>query len=385
MKKKVGEYVKTYAIGAVIDNIRDAFSVISDKKNLEEKNWNFQWLKIDSVQKIWDKIIIAGSFNNSNVKVRYDLKTGKLFMNSLIHKDEVDPNKISIWDTSSISNPDSINFPIWEIKPFNDVLNDYYRLPPHKSKDDTNNKMFFEKNFWEFNWGWRKDKEDKEDKEGEKAQMTVWIPIRPKVPRNVDERKQNTENILHSQIKLIGKIVREKTEAQAQKNSTIINLMTTFNIIPDQKIFNSLNFYKGSNLFDVIQIFDNSDSSDLEYFNNIFMPELGEKYLWLEWWKKNLTRQKTKNEEKVAEILDYNGTDKMIMWLKDNIKNFDPNQFSAWIAEFKESHQLWFINLIKQFLVDESSQLDKEKMKFFIKHIKERNQDIELAERLNDI
>jgi hypothetical protein len=55
--------------------------------------------------------------------------------------------------------------------------------------------------------------------------------------------------------------------------------MTTFNIIPEKKIFNSLDFYKDSNLFEVIQIFDNSNSLDLEYFNNVFMPEMGGKYL----------------------------------------------------------------------------------------------------------
>jgi hypothetical protein len=38
MQKKVGEYVKTYAIGAVIDNVREAFSVIIDGKNTKEKD-----------------------------------------------------------------------------------------------------------------------------------------------------------------------------------------------------------------------------------------------------------------------------------------------------------------------------------------------------------
>lgn len=379
MKKKVGECVKNYAIGAVIDNVREAFSVIIDEKSTKEKDWNFQWLQIDSVQKIWDKIVIAGSFNKSDVKVRYDLKTGKLFMNSLIHKDEVNPNKISIWDTSSISNPDSIDFPIGEIKPFNDVLNDYYKLPPHHSENSRNNKIHSERKFWKPTSEWEKHKRD------EKTQIPV--PIRPNIPRkdNIQE-KENAEKILHSQINLISKEVKKNTEAQAQKNSTIINFMTTFNIITDKKNFNNLDFYKDSNLFEVIQIFDNSDPLDLEYFNNIFMPEIGKKYFWLKWWENNLMRQATKNEEKVAEILDYNGKDSMIMWLKDNIKNFNPNQFS-WKNKFDAPHQLWFVNLIKQFLLNDSAQpqINKEKMENFINYVETRNPDVELGNRLNDI
>jgi hypothetical protein len=58
-------------------------------------------------------------------------------------------------------------------------------------------------------------------------------------------------------------------EIQAQKNSAITNFLRTFNVLPNK--FNP-DFEKESNIFDALQIIDNSDTKDIEYFNNKFMP-----------------------------------------------------------------------------------------------------------------
>jgi hypothetical protein len=41
-----------------------------------------------------DNIILSGKFDGSDIKVRYNLKTGDLFMNSFL--DKINPDKISI-------------------------------------------------------------------------------------------------------------------------------------------------------------------------------------------------------------------------------------------------------------------------------------------------
>ena len=374
LKTKMWETVKTYAIGAVIDNVKDVFSMASNEWNQNEKSWKFKWFELNTdkpVIKHWNNIIISGLFNGSDVKVRYNLKTGELFMNSLIHKDEVNPNKISIWDKSSIENPDSIDYPIWTIKPFNDILNDYSKLPPKLPENNINNLPSPEKRIWQswFNrWNWNRP-----------IQNITKVPSQPNIPKKeeIKAREEKTKNdMLNSQMDLISEAVKQNSEAQVHKNSVITKFFKTFNIW----WFNSLDFNKWSNLFDMIQIFDNSDSSSLEIFNDIFMPEIME-HSWLKWWDNNAYQDK--KNKKSEKIFDYDGSDENIIWLRDSFNNFKPSQFS-WVANFEASHQLWFVKLIKEKLLDDSnSKLDKTKMNNFKKYIIDFDPEKELDKKLD--
>ena len=306
-----------YAIGAVIDDVRDAFSTVSNNENIDDINWNFNWFKLNEelpVEKVWNDIIIRGSFDGSEVKVRYDLETWKLFMNSFLHKLSVD--KFNIWDNSLI------DLQIGQIKPFNHVLNEYNTSLKSSSYDNSNNEV---------------------------------------------------DKVLDSQMDLIGNAIKENSQNQAYKNSAITNFMRTFNIVSDSWRFNSFDFNNWSNLFDVIQILDNSDSSNLEYFNNVFMPTVME-YSWLKYWEKNIIQDK--KNKKSETIFEYNGDNDNKKYLKDKIKNFNSEQFS-WIANFNSNHQLWFADLVRLKITSWSKpnwKLDIKKMDDFIKDIKGENE-----------
>jgi hypothetical protein len=149
--------------------------------------------------------------------------------------------------------------------------------------------------------------------------------------------------------------------------------MKTFNITSSPWRFNSFDFNNWSNLFDVIQILDNSDSSNLEYFNNVFMPTVME-YSWLKYWEKNIIQDK--KNKKSETIFEYNGDNDNKKYLKDKIKNFNSEQFS-WIANFNSNHQLWFADLVKLKITSWSKpnwKLDIKKMDDFIKDIEGENE-----------
>lgn len=389
IKTKINETVRTYAVGAVIDNVRDAFESIPKWQDSKS-----EWFKLDikdPVIKIGDYIIISGSFNNSNVKIRYNLKTGELFMNSFLHKDEIDPNKISIWEISSIEHPESINHPIWKIKPFNDVLNDYYKFPPYSQTNyDTRNWPSFWDNSWmnpENNpnpshdnlrhWNilpWSKPPH----------QVQVWWPtwLQPRINQSKPEyRKLETQRILSSQIDLISDAMEKHIKCQTLKNLAITNFMKSFNVISDWK-YNSRDFNRESNLFSMIEIIDNTynisddnkynnDYQSLEYFNNEFMPKIME-YSGLIWGQRNESQDK--KGKKSERIFSYEWDNKNINLLIDKVKNFNPEQFS-W-ANFNWSHQLEFVELIKKKVIkgtEPNRKLDIDLMKGFLESLDVEN------------
>ena len=144
--------------------------------------------------------------------------------------------------------------------------------------------------------------------------------------------------------------------------------MKTFNIITDNQEDKSLEFNDWSNLFDFIQLVENSDSQTLDKFQ-IFMekiinPELS----WLEWWKNNLLWSKL--------TFDKNNFNKNKSLVINNIEDFSnsPEKFNRDnVQSFGSSQQLWFAQLIIDNITDDSGKpnwkLDPEKMDKFIYHL----------------
>lgn len=317
-------------------------------------------------------------------------------MNTFLHR--LSPSKIRIGEDSSI------DYKIWAIQPFNDVLNDYYKFP---SRPSNNNEIHNWPKSWRDAWinpnnHQRPIHEGMESEHGfplgrPPHQVSLsWGNVWPEMPRldesNINSRREETANILNSQITLIGRAIKDNTESQTQKNSAINKFMKTFNIIWNVWEFSSLDFNKWSNLFDVIEIIENTwdikngDIQALEYFNNTFMPKIME-YSWLNWWERN--EYQDKENEKAKRIFNYNGDNESINYLKNKIENFNPEQFS-WIADFNASHQLWFADLIKEKLVTWNElylKLDILKMENFIKdlEIEEKDIDKDLDRQLTSI
>lgn len=397
MEVKVNETVKTYAIWAVIDNVRDTFDAITGWQS-----WDFKWFQLNKenpVKKEWNNIIISGLFNGTEIKVRYNLKTGELFMNSFVHR--LSPDKISIWKTSSL------DYPIGTIKPFNDVLNDYYKLPTNSHSQEREDKRVLPHN-WGKHWVGPKDHPRNHGKdvpwnslapnESHQHKPTGWS-IGPEIPKinenNASSRKQETEKVLNSQIDLIGQAIKDNTESQAQKNSAIIGFLKTFNVTSTESSFSSWEFNRWSNLFDIIEIIENTwnikngDIQSLEYFNNEFMPTVME-YSWLKWWTRN--EYQDTNNKKAEKIFNYDGDNEKIKFFRDKINNFNPKQFS-WIANFDSSYQLWFIDFIKEenlkFITWNWPNwiLNISQMREFIKDLEtiDKEADIKLEEELADV
>ena len=332
-KKSIDETVRTYAAGAVIDNIRDIFADISEKFWWEV--WS-KWFKLNQkepIKKDWDNLLISGEFNWAEIKVRYNLDTGELFMNSFFQR--TSPTKISI------GNSDNIDYPIWQIDSFKDILNNYYKAP----RLTTSHKR----------WS--------HDNEG-----------------GISNKKKDITSKLNSQIDLIGEAVVLWTEKQSSKNSAIEQFMKTFNIIRSDEWFGTLDFNQWSNLYDFINIVDNNtDNQALEYFNNTFMPKIMEKS-WLQWWENNLHQDKN-SEESRRTFSDDEWENKSIQYLRSKIENFNPDQFK-WNANFDASHQLSFVDVIKEKVIDPTSwNLNISNMESFIieldKEDSESNGDIE--------
>ena len=365
-KTKIDETIKTYAIGTVIDNVKDTFLTISEKQN-----WNFKWFefKEENAVKIYNNcLIISGYFNGSNIKVRYDLKTGKLFINSFINK--VDAENFRIWNNLWIDEE------VWKIPAFEEVLANY--VPNNSPKDSINipavpprgpeipnidhkrpsNNMQTEL---------RQQKPNIHD-----MRNNIIPPNRGMNNEDLNSKKDEIQNILDSQINLVSKAIENCTEGQAQKNSIINKFMKTFNIMPNSSDVKSLDFNTSSNIFDVIQIVSNTadpekgDIESLEYFDNKFMPVIM-KYSWLEWWNRNEYQNKKNGDSE--KIFNYDGNNENKNYLKNKVKDFNPDQFSG-VGLFDGSQKLLFADLITEKIIiweKPSWKLNKLKMERFLK------------------
>lgn len=332
-KDTVENSIRESAIWSVIDGVK---STLSSK-----------WFKFNSknpVKRHWNDIIISGEIEWSErtkwtmIKVRYDLDTGKLYMNSVIQKSN-DNSKITLSNNSEINN-DKINEEIWELPKFDDLLKNEYNL------------------------GW--------DNENNK-----WLPTRP-WRLNREKLWNNMKNkinwLINKNVSLLTETIIDNSKRESTKMSTITKFMKSFNITSDTWWFSSLDFNKWSNLFDLIQIIDNTwdkktgNLESLEYFDSEFMPTIM-KYSWLKWWERN--ENQDKQNEYSEKLFKYKGNDD-IGSLRDKIKDFNPDQFS-WVADFREDQQLQLAEFIKKFTGSESApnwKLDIGKMKNFVFDLK---------------
>ena len=76
--------------------------------------------------------------------------------------------------------------------------------------------------------------------------------------------------MLYANLDMISNAIVDNTKKQSARNTTVTKFMKTFNIMLDDQEDKTLDFNDGSNLFDLLQIIENSDSAVLEKFQ-IFM------------------------------------------------------------------------------------------------------------------
>ncbi len=301
------------AIWSVIDNIRNIFT--EDQENVEWNTWN-KWLKLknqDPVVIEWDYLKISWEYDWADVIVRYNLKSGEIFMNSFLQQSS-DNSKITLWN-NSIANQS-----VWSLTSFDNIL-------------------------------------------------------------------ANSDS-LNSQIKLLNEIVVDKSKKQSTVNSIIIKFMKTFNIVPSQWEFKSLDFDTNSNLFDFIQIINNTgdqkngDIQSLEYFSDVFMPTIM-KYSCLKWWNNNLYGSQKNEENANTYDTTFNPDNKnpYILSIRESANNFSQNiqKFQPGSTlNYDSNYQLWFANFINKNFTEWNKpnwKLSFSKMRDFVKHLETDNKE----------
>ena len=107
------ENKNNYAAGVIIDNIRGIFSENQENK-WEKINSR---LRLNSVKIEWDDLVMLWKYDEVNMMVQYNLKTGEIFMNSFFQYSN-DQSKITLWDNLSIRQS------VWYLAPFDNILTD---------------------------------------------------------------------------------------------------------------------------------------------------------------------------------------------------------------------------------------------------------------------
>ncbi len=338
---------KTYALGEIIENIKKLFSRINTG-NLWKLMW-FELNKENPADIVGDCLFLRWKLNGTDINIKYDLSSGKLFMNSFVKK-SFNPDKINIGNTQP-------NTQIWTIDSFDSIL-EWYDFDSIIQPAENSNEME--------NVGYQPNPEDEPDP----SQMT------PKMLEGL------TKNKLFFNLQQIWKFAGKEVEIQAQKNSAITNFLRTFNVLPNK--FNP-DFEKESNIFDALQIIDNSDTKDIEYFNNKFMP-LFMDYCWLLWWEDNsdgCKRSKT-NGDRYGFAPDTNrydftfnedneAEDEDAYFIRKYAKAFDMNPDKLkWKWNYNADYQLWFADFIKSDKISSWNKLNQSSMEDFINNLEDK-------------
>ena len=250
-------------------------------------------------------------------------------MNSFLQHDG--STKIIIW------NVDIANYKIWQLETFDNVLVNYS------------------------NEEWQQKLDDNRISQNHNPYNNF---------RTKDNKNKKFEPFL-TQINLIEDAIIAWTEKQSERNSVITNFMKTFNIILDTQESKSIDFNDWSNLFDFLQIIENSEPDVLANFQN-FMKIIMDDYSWLKWWANNiLGSQKNK---KTDITFDENNKNKYISLVRESAKSFskNPTIFKNKV-NFKSDSQLGFVRMIIENITNGASKpnwkLDATKMRDFLYHL----------------
>ena len=397
MEWKAGDTIRNYAIWSVIDNVRYIFADI-----VEKWKWNskFKWFifnESEPVKREWNDIIISGTFNWSAIKIRYNLISWWLYMNSFLQH----PSNSKI----VIGNDDNANLKIWQLESFDTILEEHYRTPDisleskyhtktrwnkyssHQHSSHHNSSLNSNKQLEEYKIDNNNpltsqnlvenqvmDEQQNLPNHVENTLSNVSEPdfMRPMHFKNniwykweIDEIRKKYKEMLYSNLDMISDRIIDNTKKQSAINSVLIKFMKTFNIIWDW--WNeSIEFNEWSNLFDFVQIIENSDSDTINKFQLFMERVLNPELSWIQWWTNNPFGSKKR--------FDKTNKNKYMSLVIDNIQSFsyEPNKFkNNGVQSFGLDHQLWFAQMIIDNIVENKKpnwKLDSLKIDSFIKH-----------------
>ena len=401
-EKWIDNEIRNHALWSVIDNVRFVFADIVEKWKWDSK---FEWFKFDwfePVKREWNDIIISGTFNWTAIKIRYDLISWGLFMNSFLQHPS--NSKISIWNNSSA------NLKIWQLESFDSILYEHYRTPDISLSRWSQSQSKWHQAapnqwLWTIQWPdewsnqWWDLLEDSDNNDNKRnaiiksfankihhdetapvieptvtstpisnssqpQSFSSWSEIKKQNTGEIDAIRKKYKDMLYANLDMISNAIVDNTKKQSARNTTVTKFMKTFNIMLDDQEDRTLDFNDGSNLFDLLQIIENSDSAVLEKFQ-IFMEKISD-FSGLKRWNNNIFwAQKDFNKIK---------KNKYSLMIIDNAKKFSEK---PWIYKgkmnFDSDSQLWFAQMIIENITNNVSKpnwkLDSSKIDNFIYHL----------------
>ena len=330
------------AIGSVIDGIRYVFSNLWNKNNIDGKIHNLELnqqnpIELENNGK-W--LIINWTFKNNPVKIKYDLITWEIYMNSCINR-KFPTNEIIFWKNE----PD---FYIWDIPNFTTILQDYEF--PHNEPQN----------------GLRPNEEE--------------------ISARIRYKREKFQESFENRLDEINETIWNSLETNQTKNEVTTNLLKTLGIIEDNPNHNRTNseftFEEWSDAYNVIQIINNSSKEELTALEGTIKDLTI--YSWIIRGKKELNKN-YEQYEKIkdnTEILNNETNEEQFKDLKKfwwNTQNFTHYEWPPWIIP--KDYKNWLTAIIyENFTNWESSperKLEKSKMIKYFKDIYSQYEQLE--------
>ena len=234
------------------------------------------------------------------------------------------------------------NTSIWNLGSFDNVLDEHYTMP--EPPDDEDILTLNNPRRWLI--------PIRKLSKWEKIESNNGYPILKQQVNKEPPEPPDFNKLFNNNINLLSDDIKEKIEFSSYKNVAICNFLKTFNIMQWTES-SPIEFQNDWNVFNVLQYLHNSDTDDLEYFTNEFMPYITQ-ISGLKWWINNMSQNKR------SKIFDEDFKDnKDIAYLKEKMEDFNPN--------LDKKNTLKFADLIKEKILNNTTaeserKIDKNKM-----------------------
>lgn len=336
------------AIGSVIDGIRKIFTGFWEKNNA---NGNAHSLELDKSKPIelesnneW--LIINWTFKWNPVKIKYDLITWEVYMNSCISK-KYPSNTIIFWESYP-------NLYVWEIEDFESKLENYETDEPSQS---------------------------------------IWNISIDSIESKREKRKQEIQESFDDQVKKTWEKIWAQLEANQGKNEATMDFLRTLWIIDSDpnKVNKTIQIDEWSDIYKVIEVINNSEKEDIQTFSENI--KILTEFAWRNWWnnypnKDNIAYKKLNdvvgpyiNKMNDKEKLKYENT----TYFLRKLANLTDNDFKfTWELNVSKEYKNSFAAIIYEKFTDweiPNWKLNHNKIRDFTNEVKT---DIDLIVRLKE-
>ena len=345
-KDNAHETVKNYAIGAVIDNIKDMLQNIVNTNNTWFILDGFKFDENNSAKIENDCLLLSGKFNWETMNIKYDLKTWKLYMNSFINETS---GMITItWSSEP-------KFELWELESFDNILDQFYASPTESMNTNivswVRSQSLPRKNE---NTPWWNTQNEQSTRPQPMHRLSM---MRDKIR---EEHKLKFQKMCWTRLDEICWKIKDKVESKSIREPVALNLLRTLWIMPEDD--NTKNIREWTDLYRIIKLITtpNNDIVDINKFSE-YMKTFMDNICLSRWVNKNPQEQEKGD---VAEIIfNENNEQSNISYVRDNAKNFD-NEYSAANkkGQFDEKSNFWILKIVEEKFTDNKDRYPNRKL-----------------------